>query len=126
LKLCDACDKPLQPVFTPKPKDWNQGSPPHPDTVWTSEPDPPGSQFDNCLPIQFMGGYGMFVDDMDLKQCGPFVVICHDCAHEMCAKLPWLDKLLNPYSSHAHTTEYTEAHPEHFGWDYSYHDRHEQ
>jgi hypothetical protein len=45
-------------------------------------------------------------------------VICHDCAHELCEREPWLKELLRPYGSHAHRTAYHEAHPEHRGWDY--------
>ena len=45
-------------------------------------------------------------------------VLCHECAHYLCAAEPWLDKLLNPYGSHAHRTAWKEANPDHFGWDY--------
>jgi len=48
------------------------------------------------------------------------VVICHDCAHEMCEKLPWMKRLINPHKSHSHKTAWKEAHPEHFGWDYDH------
>lgn len=46
-------------------------------------------------------------------------VICHDCAHQACELLPWLGEWLDPERSHAHRTAYMEAHPDHFGWDYS-------
>jgi hypothetical protein len=46
------------------------------------------------------------------------VVICHDCAHELCEKMPWIERLLNAHNSHAHRTAWKDAHPEHYGWDY--------
>lgn len=46
------------------------------------------------------------------------VVICHDCAHEMCEKLPWMKRLIKPHSSHSHRLSWKEAHPDHWGWDY--------
>lgn len=45
-------------------------------------------------------------------------VICHDCAHELCATIPWVERLLHAHNSHAHRTAWKEAHPEHYGWDY--------
>lgn len=98
-------------------------------------------QFDNALWIGFHGGYGMFTDNMeatlphvlgvpaneatyDVKRKLPGqpdheCVLCHDCAHEACDALPWMKRLIDPWSSHAHTAEYTESHPDHYGWDYS-------
>ena len=49
-------------------------------------------------------------------------VICHECAHALCAQVPWLAKLLNPHGSHAHRTAWKEAHPDHWGWDYDIRD----
>lgn len=72
-------------------------------------------QFDNALDIRFLGGYGMFVDPIDTKY---EAVICHDCAHELCDKIPWIHKLIDPHRSHAHRTSYHEEHPDHYGWDY--------
>jgi len=45
-------------------------------------------------------------------------VICHDCAHELCATIPWIERLINSHNSHAHRTAWKEAHPDHYGWDY--------
>jgi hypothetical protein len=45
-------------------------------------------------------------------------VICHECAHALCATVPWIEKLINPHGSHAHRTDYHDAHPDHYGWDY--------
>ena len=47
-------------------------------------------------------------------------VICHECAHALCAAVPWIERLLNPYGSHAHRTAWKDAHPEHWGWDYEH------
>lgn len=48
-------------------------------------------------------------------------VICHECAHELCATVPWVERLIRPHGSHAHKTAWKEAHPEHWGWDYDRH-----
>ena len=45
-------------------------------------------------------------------------VICHECAHALCEQVGWIGKLLQPANSHAHRTEWKEAHPNHYGWDY--------
>lgn len=83
-------------------------------------------QFDNALWVGFFGGYGMFVDDIDVSWGGAprmlagaaeEAVICHECAHELCETVPWIKRLLRPQKSHAHTTEYWEANPDHEGWD---------
>jgi hypothetical protein len=47
-------------------------------------------------------------------------VLCHDCAHGLCEREPWLFKLINPHGSHAHRTAWKKAHPEHWGWDYDH------
>lgn len=79
-------------------------------------------QFDNALWVEFSGGYAMFVESpMFLPDGKPLrVVICHDCAHEACEKLPWMEKLIDPHGSHAHNAEYMAANPTHQGWDYDY------
>lgn len=59
-------------------------------------------QFDNALWIHFHGGYGMFVESPDFTNGELKAVICHDCAHRLCAENPWLDRLLDPIGSHAH------------------------
>ena len=46
-------------------------------------------------------------------------VICHDCAHELCDSEPWIGRLIRPFRSHAHKTEYMDQHPEHWGWDFA-------
>lgn len=78
---CYACEAELEPVFED-----------HPNSI----------QFDNALAISFMGGYGMFFDDLDVPLEDQLVVLCHDCAHDMCKKLPWAEKLLDPEGSHSH------------------------
>lgn len=86
-------------------------------------------QFDNALWIGFHGGYSMFVDNMVgwepeaegkvIKGSDYEAVICHECAHQLCNAIPWINKLLDPLSSHSHTTSYIESHPYHTGWDYN-------
>lgn len=46
-------------------------------------------------------------------------VICHECAHQLCADVPWIERLIHAHNSHSHKTSYHEAHPEHWGWDYT-------
>lgn len=48
------------------------------------------------------------------------VNICHECAHDLCSKVPWIEKLLDSHSSHSHRTSYVDANPDHYGWDYDY------
>lgn len=85
-------------------------------------------QFDNALWVGFFGGYGMFVDDIEteygyskpmLAGAAHEAVLCHDCAHKLCEANPWIEKLLQPARSHAHTQEYWDKHPYHEGWDTS-------
>lgn len=79
-------------------------------------------QFDNALWVTLGGGYGMFVEYEGFG--GPSrVVICHDCAHEACEKLPWLNRLIDPWASHSHKTSWVEKHPDHWGWDFSRNER---
>lgn len=74
-------------------------------------------QFDNALWVKFSGGYGMFVESKEFG--GPDdVVICHGCAHDLCDRVPWVHRLIDPYNSHSHSTEYHREHPDHQGWDY--------
>lgn len=85
-------------------------------------------QFDNALWIGFYGGYGMFIESKEmngiesstnvLKSSDAEAVLCHDCAHDLCKKIPWIEKLINTHGSHSHTSEYIEGHPDHYGWDY--------
>lgn len=42
-------------------------------------------------------------------------VICHDCAHDLCKRVPWIEKLLNPHGSHAHSIR--KDWTGHTGWD---------
>ena len=101
---CFACHTELKPVF---PDLHERG----------------GTQYDNALIVHVDGGYGMFVDtpalqysetdeDIELKQMSddekiqkgildPFcVLICHDCAHDLCEKVPWMDRIVESESSH--------------------------
>ena len=89
-------------------------------------------QFDNALWMEFHGGYGMFIDPIGDpghkdrvgdrgRVCWPQVVICHECAHDLCDKVPWIGKLLNPEGSHSHRTDdHDRLKAEgHKGWDLS-------
>lgn len=68
---------------------------------------------DNALFIDITGGYAQFIDGVAYT-----VLLCHECSHDLCDQIPWLNKLLNPALSHSHKTEYKKAHPDHYGWDY--------
>lgn len=46
------------------------------------------------------------------------VVLCHECAHALCDTFPAFDRLIGPYNSHSHTSQYHDKHPDHYGWDY--------
>ena len=102
-KTCVACGKNLRNVFSS---------------------DPGGGlydnryQFEDSLWIGFHGGYGMFLDNFNATiaenefmaespeeltykeerllpgQPDYEAVICHDCAHELCEKVPWIKSLL--------------------------------
>jgi hypothetical protein len=78
--------------------------------------------YNNALWIGFHGAYSMFVDDIDsetqeLQGAAHEAVICHDCAHALCENIPWINKLLKPLLSHAHTSDYWKNNPNHSGWD---------
>ena len=90
---CYSCNKPLEPVAISSMESY---------------------QLDNALWITFSGGCGMFIDPIDEDQNNN-VVICHDCAHSLCATVPWIDKLLDPQESHSHRVgvDWTG----HTGWD---------
>lgn len=75
-------------------------------------------EYDNALIVELFGGYGLFFDS--LTSGNYTLVFCHDCAHDACDKLPWLNALLKPADSHSHTQEYKESHPDHYGWDYDF------
>lgn len=56
-------------------------------------------QFENALWIGFFGGYAMFVDGIETEfgYANPTIagaahdaVICHNCAHDLCVKVPWI------------------------------------
>ena len=86
-------------------------------------------QFDNALWLGFFGGYGMFVESPRMARENsdePTVipgasfeaVLCHECAHEFMDTNPWLKRLFEPYSSHAHSSSYMARFSDHYGWDY--------
>lgn len=88
----------------------------------TYKSDHPSSEreYDNALFLAITGGYGQFTDPQDDRGFLPGwkLVLCHECAHDACDKLPWLSALLTPAQSHSHTQPYMDTHPDHYGWDY--------
>lgn len=83
-------------------------------------------QFDNALWIGLFGGDGMFIEDKYyageketdiINNASKEAVICHECAHDLCEKVEWLNKLIEPFTSHAHRSEFWKNNPEHEGWD---------
>jgi hypothetical protein len=83
----------------------------------TALPDDTDYQFDNALWVQFDGGYGMFIDPMGDERAR--VVICHECAHDLCDKVTWVGALLDPAKSHSHRAAACESLilEGHRGWD---------
>lgn len=82
----------------------------------TMAPGDATTAYENILIMELYGGYGLFFDDMDSGD--HTVILCHDCAHDTCVKLPWLAQLIKPETSHSHTMDYVEVNSDHFGWDY--------
>ena len=85
LHTCYACSTKLTPVFDEE-------------TTY---------QFDNALWLGFLGGYGMFTDNIranhtlgegrkgaGLNDPDYRVVICGNCATKLCDKVPWIKELL--------------------------------
>lgn len=107
---CTACGDTLVPVF--------EGH----DTV---------SQYENALIIGFYGGYGMFTDNIEVvfgdeKRLLPGspceeAIICHSCAHALCKAVPWINRLIEPLNSHAHS--YDKDWTGHEGWDLPHKDQ---
>ncbi len=103
---CYACQAELKPEFDGLPADHEQ--------------------WDNALVIELQGGYGMFIDPVEgavrdrsagrLDAQGTLrAVICHECAHRLCADVPWLERLIQPRLSHSHSVLSDWA--GHGGWD---------
>lgn len=82
---CYACQKTLEPVFEDSDAD-------------------ACSQFDNALIVEIHGGYGMFTDSLGASKYDGIpglidynqVILCHECAHEACEALPWMNRLIDP------------------------------
>lgn len=75
---CASCDSELTPVFI------------------HADPGVYDGQYKNALELRISGGYGMFIDD------SYHIFLCHGCAHVVCDVLPWLNRLLQPQTSHMH------------------------
>lgn len=77
----------------------------------------PYDQYDDALEINFVGGYGMFLDpeyypedpsdpawgptgpDCDSSPTQfPHVVVCKDCAKQLMETVPWIKRLLEPHT----------------------------
>ena len=117
---CFVCQKELEPVF---PNIFKKGS----------------VQYNNALVVNMTGGYSMFVDPLpqewldeeDKQDTGEWVkkgvleeytaIICHECAHDLCDKVPWINKLIDPTNSHAH--QYGIDWTGHTGWDLPHDDK---
>lgn len=57
-------------------------------------------QLDNALHIRFVGGYGEFIDGLDVavgRQQRDTFVLCHQCAHQLCE---WFN--IDPTGWHGH------------------------
>jgi len=79
---CDACGKTLEKVFEDTP--------------------PEVLQYDNALHIRIEGGYGEFIDAIDPNRDAYYSIICHECAHDLCEKVPWIGRWIQPDRSHTH------------------------
>lgn len=82
---CDACGKTLDKVF--------DGTPPE------------VLQYDNALHIRLDGGYGEFIDNIEPLNSGGdryYSIICHECAHDLCERVPWIATMIDPARSHTH------------------------
>lgn len=127
-KACDNCGSPME-LELAKWQDHKDGlTPKNPNTVWTSdEHDDESNQYDNALGLIFFGGYGMFVDPIgSVEEKELTLMICHECAHALCDAFPGIGRIIRPFGSHAHSSDFIEHHPEHYGWDYLTEDeRHE-
>jgi len=104
---CFACRQPLKPVF---PDMHQRGA----------------SQYENALRISFDGSYEMFIDppfmfidedeyiDPDeftkkgMLEDPLSLIICHDCAHDLCNKVPWIKDLLDAENAHSHSANFEE------------------
>ncbi|MEI6237000.1 MAG: hypothetical protein WCP03_00155 [Candidatus Saccharibacteria bacterium] len=111
---CFVCQKELEPVF---PNQFKKGS----------------VQYNNALIVNMAGGYSMFVDPFPqewlfeedrldtsdwvkkgrLDQCT--AIICHDCAHDLCEKVSWINTLIEPKNTHSHRIDMDWT--GHTGWD---------
>lgn len=102
---CAACAAALKPVH------------------WNPNDGDAAYQFEGAMWIAILGGYSMFTDNLQSEgnyaQGSDYeLVICHECAHKLCAENPWLANVIQPYFSHGHSLAYQEEHPDHGGWDY--------
>ncbi|HUD03326.1 MAG TPA: hypothetical protein VMR51_00845 [Patescibacteria group bacterium] len=119
IHVCFVCQKELVPEF---PESFEKGS----------------YQYKNALIVNMYGSYGMFVDQIPQEYLdeedrfdpnkniktgllGEYTaIICHDCAHDLCKKISWINKLIDPNNSHSHS--YDQDWINHTGWDLPHRD----
>lgn len=101
---CYACNARLTPA------DYARG------TLSPDEPSPYDTYLD-ALEIDFVGGYGMFLDPLPYPEDPsdpewdptdpdfdpnppqfPHVVVCKDCAKQLMETVPWIKRLLEPHA----------------------------
>lgn len=87
---CDACGKTLEEVWAGTDK---------------------YLQYDNALHVRFDGGYGEFVDNYGTveERDRYYSIICHECAHDLCEKVPWIKAMIDPQHSHTHRENMVES-----------------
>lgn len=64
------------------------------------QPDDPSEySYDRALRIRASGGYGMFIDPF--VDGDPEILLCHACAHAVCAALPWFAAAIDADFGHS-------------------------
>lgn len=126
LTHCSNCGKKLELVFdeAPNSAEMLYANRTDLELVYTSS-NFDSEQYENALVITFGGGYEMFIDPIEEYFEGRgdlYGILCHKCAHELCDRYPWIKKLIDPTSSHAHS--YNKDWTNHEGWDLP-HKKHE-
>lgn len=96
---CDACGNTLEEVFPNPQKCPIDGC----DELPEDHTHPPKYlQYDNALHVRFDGGYGEFIDNIGPGPDNYYSIICHECAHDLCEKVPWIAVMIDPLRSHTH------------------------
>jgi hypothetical protein len=61
--------------------------------------DPSEYSYAKGLRLVATGGYGMFIDPM--MDGNPEILLCHECAHAICAAMPWLAAAIDASFGHS-------------------------